>query len=385
VTDRLRELKELLRELVALDTTSSRSNVPAIALIERELQAVGFRCERQAWRDADGQEKVNLIAQLGPTGTPELALVGHTDCVPFDPAWRVALTLVEQDGKLLGRGACDTKAFVACTLVAVRGLKADTLTRPLALIFTADEEVGLLGAKKLVEEDRGKARYAIVGEPTSLRPIRGHKGYCLAEIEVSGKEGHSAYPESGASAIFRAARLVRAIETYALGPLRAKRDAAFDPPFTTLNVGMLSGGRAKNIIPGRCQFMLEWRPIPSEGVEDVLRDLQVLIAEQRTAESGFDAKVLWTRTDPGVNTPESSPLVQFLCQESGESATTVPFSTEAPQLTQLGAEAVVFGPGDIRVAHQSGEFVPIEELVRAEAILRNAIAHFCGAKSGAKS
>jgi acetylornithine deacetylase len=381
VTDRLRELKELLRELVALDTTSARSNAPAIAVIERELSSVGFRCERQVWRDTEGQEKVNLIAQLGPAGIPELALVGHTDCVPFDPAWREALTLSEHEGRLFGRGACDTKAFVAAALVAVRGLRPETLTRPLELIFTADEEVGLMGAKKLVEVNQGRARYAIIGEPTSLRPVRGHKGYCLAEVEVCGKEGHSAYPEFGASAVFRAARLIKAIEAYALGPLRTKRDASFDPPFTTLNVGVVAGGRAKNIIPGKCQFMLEWRPIPSEGVEDVLRDLQLLIAEQQTAEPGFDAKILWTRTDPGVNTSESSPLVQFLCRESGQSATTVPFSTEAPQLTQLGAEAVVFGPGDIRVAHQTGEFVPVEELIRAEQILGSAIGRFCVGKS----
>jgi acetylornithine deacetylase len=262
-------------------------------------------------------------------------------------------------------------------MVAVRSLRVESLKRPLLLVFTADEEIGLVGARQLVETQKGKARYAIVGEPTSLQPIRGHKGYCLAEIEVVGKEGHSAYPESGVSAIFRAAKLLRALEAYAAGPLREHKDAAFDPPFTTLNVGVIQGGRAKNIIPGRCHLVVEWRPVPSQPVDAVFRFLEQLIAEEHRLDTRFQARVTWTRTDPGVNTSEGSELVQFLCAQSGRPSATVPFGTEAPQLTELGAEAVVFGPGDIRVAHQTGEFVPVAELVRAEEILRAAIAHFC--------
>src|SRR5262249_41350549 len=153
-----------------------------------------------------------------------------------------------------------------------------TLHKPLLLVFTADEEGGLIGAKQLVKAGLGKARYAIVGEPTSLQPIRGHKGYCMAEVEVRGKEGHSAYPESGASAIFRAARLISELEAHAAGPLRARLDPAFDPPYTSLNVGLIHGGRAKNIIPGECRFIVEWRPVPGQPNESVLRFLDERIA-----------------------------------------------------------------------------------------------------------
>ncbi|MFN0063557.1 MAG: acetylornithine deacetylase [Myxococcaceae bacterium] len=374
MSDRLLSLKTRLKELVAIDTTSARSNGPLVERIERELAPAGFRCERQSYRDPEGVEKLNLIAHRGPAGLPELALVGHTDCVPFDPSWREALLLTEKDGRLYGRGSCDTKAYIACAIEAA--LRTPT-TRPLVLIFTADEEIGLVGAKQLVQAGKGKAKRAIVGEPTSLTPVRAHKGYCLAEIEVFGKEGHSAHPQTGASAIFRAARLIQKIETYADGEMRQATDALFSPPFPTLNVGVISGGRAKNVIAGSCRMTFEWRPLPGQPLEGALRRVETLIGECRQGDPEFKAEVRFLRGDPGVDTPASSEIVSFLASESGSPAGTVPFATEAPQLTQLGAQAVVFGPGDIRVAHQSHEFVPIEEFLRCEEILAKAIARFC--------
>src|SRR4029079_12806900 len=183
----------------------------------------------------------------------ELALVGHTDTVPFDPNWNEALALTERDGKLFGRGACDTKAFIAAALTAVESLDLEKLTKPLALVFTSDEEIGCLGAKRLAAAKPLTARYAIVGEPTSLQPMRGGKGYCLAQITVRGREAHSAYPQLGASAIFRAARLLGRIEKTA-EQLKDDQRAGFDPPHTTLNIGLINGGSAKNIIPGECRF-----------------------------------------------------------------------------------------------------------------------------------
>jgi len=322
---------------------------------------------------------VNLLAfPPGSTALPELVLVGHTDCVPYDSAWAEALRLTRQGDRLFGRGACDTKAFIACALVAAERTRAATLPRPFGLIFTADEEVGCLGAKMLVEAKRGAARNAIVGEPTSLTPVRANKGYCLAEVEVAGKEGHSAYPETGASAIFRAARLLSRIEAYAKGPLRGETDPAFDPPFTTLNVGLIQGGRAKNVIPGSCSFTLEWRPIPAQAVDAVPYAIEQLMFQLRREEPGCDVRLHILRTDRGVETPASAEVVKFLEAQSGQTAATVSFGTEAPQMTALGARSVVFGPGNIQVAHQTGEFVPVPELVRCEEILEAAVRHFCG-------
>jgi acetylornithine deacetylase len=246
-------------------------------------------------------------------------------------------------------------------------------------VFTADEELGCFGAKQLVDAGVGRARYAIVGEPTQLRPIHANKGYCLLEVAVRGKEGHSAYPDSGASAIFRAARLLERLERYARTELRTEADPKFDPPYTTVNVGIIGGGKAKNVIPGECRFIVEWRPIPSQRTELVPEKVRALVQELAAEEPGFEAEVRIQRMDRGVETSTGSEVVRFLAEATGKPPATVAFGTEAPQMTQLGAEAVVFGPGNIQVAHQTGEFVPVEELCRAEEILERAITRFCGA------
>lgn len=373
MTDRL---VPLLAELVKVDSTSSRSNAPVLDVLEPRLRALGFSTERHAYLDDAGQPKANLLAHRGE-GLPELALVGHTDCVPFDPSWTGALTLTERDGKLFGRGACDTKAFIACALTAVERT-LPRLKRPLLLAFTADEEVGCLGAKKLLEAGKGRAKHAIVGEPTQLQPIRANKGYCLAELEVRGKEGHSAYPDSGASAVFRAARFLARLEQYAKGPLRAEQDDAFLPPFATLNVGVIQGGTAKNVIPGRCRMTVEWRPIPGQRVEAVAEEVERALAEVRRDDPGLEWTFKPLRMDRGFSTPPDAELVRFLEGASGKAAGTVAFGTEGPQLSALGAQPVVFGPGDIKVAHQNDEFVPRDELFKAEEILEAALLRFCG-------
>jgi acetylornithine deacetylase len=243
-------------------------------------------------QDEQGTKKFNLVAvtprSIADGDEVELALVGHTDTVPFDPAWTEALTLTEREGKLYGRGACDTKGFIAAALMAVEQIDLARLQRPLALVFTADEEVGCHGAKQLAESGALRARYAIVGEPTSLVPVRAGKGYCLAEIVVGGREGHSAYPALGASAIFRAARLIARIEAVA-ERLKEHEHAAFDPPYTTLNVGMINGGTAKNIIAGECRFTLEWRPVPGQAAAHAFDLIQAEVENLRAAEADFSA------------------------------------------------------------------------------------------------
>lgn len=369
-------LVTLLRELVAIDSTSTRTNLPIVEALERRLVALGFRCELQRYRDDAGVEKANLLARVGE-GLPELSLVGHSDCVPFDAAWGEALTLTERDGKLFGRGACDTKAFIACALTAAERTRG-RLSKPFQLIFTADEELGCVGAKKLLEARLGQTKRAIIGEPTSLRPIRANKGYCLAEIDVRGKEGHSAYPDTGASAIFRAARFLTRLERYAQGELRVEQRADFVPPFATLNVGMARGGKAKNVIPGHMKLTLEWRPLPSQPTEQVLQKVEALLAECRAEEPAFEATVRPLRMDRGFDTAADADVVAFLSAQSGRAPDTVAFGTEGPQLAALGATPVVFGPGDITVAHQTGEYVPADELHRAAELLEAAVLHFCG-------
>lgn len=373
-------VQETLADLVRIDSRSSVSNLAMIDYLAPRCERLGLCARLLPYRDEAGVKKFNLVA-VAPKATKdedmiELALVGHTDTVPFDPAWAEALTLIERDGKLYGRGACDTKAFIAAALTAVERFDLTKLARPLALVFTADEEVGCLGAKRLAESSALRVRRAIVGEPTSLQPVRAGKGYCLAEVEVFGREGHSAYPAEGASAIFRAARLIERIERVA-EQLQAERHESFDPPFTTINVGRIEGGTAKNVIAGSCRFTLEWRPVPGQAASHAAKLIQAAAELLRADDPAFDYNLDVTRLDGGIETPADAILVSFMEAATGKQAGTVAFGTEAPQMIELGAEAVVFGAGDIRTAHRTGEFVPVEELERCVEVLALAIKEFC--------
>jgi len=372
--------KELLSKLVRINSVSSNSNVEIISFLQERCLQLGFHCRRYPYKDDAGVEKLNLVCIAGPTeeiaNEVELALVGHTDTVPYDPDWHEATTLIERDGKLFGRGACDSKAFIAAALTAAQALGVAQLRKPLALIFTADEEVGLVGAKRLAAENPIFVSNAIVGEPTSLQPIRAGKGYSLAEVIVRGREAHSAYPELGQSAIIRAARLIMRIDEIAQ-KLRNEKHPDFSPAFTTLNIGLIRGGTAKNVIAGECRFTLEWRPIPGQESDKFLKYLGHAIEQQKLEDPEFDCQVNAGRTDTGFETPQNARVVKYLEKLTGKGSGTVSFGTEAAQLRQLGADAVVLGPGDIRVAHRTGEYVSAVELEKCVDILRHAIQEFC--------
>ncbi len=376
-------VQETLRDLVAIDSVSNRSNAEITSYLARRCEAVGFKVTSLTYIDAGGVQKTNLVTQTSVPDSAhrggeivELALVGHTDTVPYDPVWLEALRLTENDGKLFGRGACDTKAFIAAALTAIEGIDLSKLNKPLALVFTADEEIGCLGAQRLAQTRAFSARYAIIGEPTSLQPMRAGKGYCLAEITVRGREAHSAYPQIGTSAIVRAARLIGRIEQIA-EQLRNELRPGFDPPYTTMNVGLIEGGTAKNIIAGQCNFTLEWRTIPGQDSNYALNLVRQAAADLHQQDADFVCEIDATRADESFATHADSPLVQFLEEASGKKSGTVAFGTEAPSLIDLGAEAVVFGPGDIRVAHRTGEFVSIDQLTQCVEILARAIGRFC--------
>lgn len=373
-------VEQTLADLVAIDSVSSRSNAEIISYLQDRCEARGLITQRFVHIDEHGVEKINLVARAraghSPTDTIELTLVGHTDTVPYDPNWTEALRLKERDGKLFGRGACDTKAFIAAALTALESVDVVKLRKPLALVFTADEEIGCLGAKRLAEAKPFTVKYAIVGEPTSLQPMSAGKGYCLAQVTVRGREAHSAYPQLGASAIFRAARLIEKIETIA-EKVKSDHHEGFEPPYTTVNIGVINGGSAKNIIPGECRFTLEWRTIPDQHADHFLNQVHDAVEDLRKEDSDFACEIDADRADDSFETHAGSDLVQFLESASGKGSGTVAFGTEAPSMIALGAEAVVFGPGDIRVAHRTGEFVPGDELRRCVDVLRKAVTHFC--------
>ena len=376
------QIKETLAELVRIDSVSSRSNAEIIEYLERRCEAMNLTTKRFPYNDDHGIEKYNMVALAGTDFSTdaevELALVGHTDTVPYDPNWADATNLTERDGKLFGRGSCDTKGFIAAALTALETIDVSQLKKPLALIFTADEEIGLRGAKQLAQAKPLRVRYSIVGEPTSLKPIRAGKGYSLAEVSVKGREAHSAYPSLGASAVFRAARLINHLESIAV-QLKEDQHPAFDPPYTTLNIGLIHGGSAKNVLAGECRFTLEWRPIPTQSSGYVLNLFRTAIQEETQKDPDFQCEVDASRQDTGFETSPDSPLIQMLEQATGLESSTVAFGTEAAQMMTLGSESVVIGPGDIREAHRTGEFVPVHELERCADILRQSIQQLCSA------
>lgn len=337
----------VLKDLIAISSVSSESNVPMIRYAQNVLR--GWHHREQEYVDENGAVKLNCVFSRDARQSFELALVCHTDTVPYENVSQVQP--VERDGVVLGRGACDVKGYLACALSAIAGAGDRA-----CLILTADEEIGCIGARKLVEASFVQARYAIIGEPTSLQPIRAGKGYCLAELKTHGREAHSAFPDLGESAIYRAARVIEQVERIAV-ELREDRDEAFDPPYTTVNIGTIHGGRAKNIVPGECAMLLEWRPIPSQLPDRVPGML-----------TGCDVKVL--RMQAGFATPVSSRAVEVMQPISGRAAGSVSFGTEAPWIAKLGADAVVFGPGTMHVAHTREEQVPVAELEACIEMLR---------------
>jgi acetylornithine deacetylase len=368
------DIVPLLQSLVAIDSTSSRSNLPVLDLLEELVRSLGFETRRIVWDDG-GVAKGDLVCRRGPDAPGGLALVGHTDCVPFDAEWREALSGAVRDGKVFGRGAADTKGFVA-TAVAVAA-RTKEAPQPLHLLFTADEEVGCWGAKRLVQDGAVRPRHAIVGEPTELVPVRAHKGYAAVDVTVTGVEGHSAFPGLGASAIHAAGRLLAEVERIQ-EEMKDDQDALFSPPWTTFNVGLIRGGKARNIIAGECAFSVEWRPVPRQDPGRALRLLDAAAARVAAAWGGeIGVRRTPMRLDAAAVTPEDADIVRFLEAETGNGARSIPFGTELPELAAMGAEACVFGPGDIRVAHRTGEHVPIAELEACARILERAIARFC--------
>lgn len=373
-------VQETLAELVAIESVSAKPNAPIIEYLEKRCAANGFASRRFSYIDENGIEKINLVALAGSSLSEpieaELALIGHTDTVPYDPNWTEATTLTEGDEKLYARGSCDTKGFIAAALTAVEEVDVESLKRPLALIFTCDEEIGLRGAKHLAQLNAVRPRYSIVGEPTSLQPIRAGKGYSLAEVVVRGREAHSAYPSLGASAILRAGHLLSRLEQIG-EELKLDQHPGFSPQFTTFNVGLINGGSAKNVIAGECRFTLEWRPIPSQHPSHFIELLKKAVASEVEKDSDFDCEIIVGRNDSGFETSPDSPLVKLLESATGKTSGSVAFGTEAAQMTLLGSEAVVIGPGDIREAHRTGEFVPVDELLKCVEILSTAIQTFC--------
>jgi acetylornithine deacetylase len=362
-----------LSHLIRIPSVSSLSNRPVIAYAAAVLQQADWTTRELAYIDDRGIDKVNLIA--APPGQSvmqrevDLAFFCHTDTVPYASDWNQALKPIRTGNMLHGCGACDVKGFLACLLAAAE-VDEETPERQVRIVLTADEEIGCVGSKRLLAMDCLLPRRLVIGEPTSLHPARAGKGYCLARVSIDGKEAHSAHPEQGVSAIYAAARIISRIEAL-IPELQQERRPFFAPGYTTLNVGTLSGGTAKNIIPGHAEFLVEWRPVPGQSADRVPTALRNFLREAEQQFPGLRAAFELLRDQPGFETPADSPLVTILEAATGLEPTSIAFGSEASVWSTVSDEIVVFGPGDMRTAHSSRECVPIPELESAvEMVLR---------------
>ncbi|MFZ0662041.1 MAG: acetylornithine deacetylase [Acidobacteriaceae bacterium] len=364
---------EHLENLIRIPSVSDLSNRQVIDYAVEALHHAQWRTRQMIYHDGAGVEKINLIA--APPGqdvqepAAELAFFCHTDTVPYAPDWANATEPAVRDGMIFGCGACDVKGFLACLLTAAASVASPRFVDGLRLVLTAEEEIGCIGAGRLIASGAIRPRRVAVGEPTSLHVARAGKGYCLAEIAVFGQEAHSALPQQGKSAIYSAARLIAAIEEFGQELAKEQNDF-FNPGFTTLNVGTIQGGAAKNVVAGQCGFPLEWRPIPGQAADTVPASLARIIQKLRVVDPGFHAEVRMARQQGGFETPAGSGLVRTMETLSGREAVSIAFGSEASLLSEVAEEVVVFGPGDMGTAHSSRECVPIREIDEAGSILK---------------
>lgn len=371
-----------IRSLVATPSVSSinadldMGNRPVIDLLASWLETLDMNVELI---DVPGRPNdANLIATMGQ-GPGGLVLSGHTDTVPFDEAlWNFdPFGAEENDNRLYGLGSADMKSFLAMAIEAASRFRARDLKQPLIVLATSDEESGMSGARALVQAGRPKARFAIIGEPTSLRPIRMHKGMMMEAIRLTGQSGHSSDPSLGNNALEGMHRVLGEILAWRQDLQRHHSNALFAVPVPTVNLGHVHGGDNPNRICGACELHIDMRPLPGMDMQ-ALRDELSSRLQHVLMGSGLELEVarLFAGT-PAFETDRNSAIVRAAEKISGYQADSVAFGTEAPYLAQLGMDTLVMGPGSIDQAHQPDEYLPLNSINPCVDMLAAFIDKFC--------
>jgi acetylornithine deacetylase len=367
--------EEMLAKLVSFDTTSSKTNLELIRWVQDYLD--GYGIQSSLVYDST-KNKANLHAVIGPQDRPGVVLSGHTDVVPVEgQAWESdPFILREKDDLLHARGTCDMKSFIAVALAKVPDMVKQPLKTPVHFALSYDEEVGCLGAHDLADHIVNlpvRPKLCIVGEPTAMKTITGHKGICDFDCVVHGKESHSSLAPYAVNAVETAAELVSYIKSVARrmqseGPFNKQ----FDPPFTTVHTGLIRGGTALNIVPNRCEFSFEIRSIPEVDamkLVDEIRQYAFKTLEPRMKDidpkTGIEFK--GAAQVHAFDIANDDPAVDFVLSLSGANATEkVSFATEAGIFQNKGIPTIVCGPGNIAQAHKPNEFIAREQIVKCE-------------------
>ncbi len=381
MTYSLKNYQTQLTQLVAIPSVScavpswDMPNLPVIELLASWFSDLGFNAQITPLAQTG---KANLIATLG-SGDGGLVLAGHSDTVPYDAnRWQSdPFKLSEKDGKLYGLGATDMKGFFPVILEAVKPFLGRSFKHPLIILATADEESSMSGARALAAAGTPKARYAIIGEPTELKPIRMHKGIMMEMIRVRGQSGHSSNPALGKNALETMTQVMNELMSLRSELQLKYRNPSFAVQTPTLNLGCIHGGDGANRICGECELHFDLRLLPgmdnAELRETIQRRLTPL-AETSGTDIVFSS--LFDGIEP-FNEPAESELVRVCEQLTGNKSDSVAFATEAPFLHQLGMQTVVLGPGSINQAHQPDEFISIDQIEPAVEIVQKLIQKFC--------
>lgn len=375
---------DLLERLVAFPTVSRDSNLALIGFIRDYLAGHGVASE--LFLNAEGT-KANLFATLGPSDRGGVVLSGHTDVVPVDgQAWtRDPFRLSESEGRLYGRGTADMKGFIASVLAAVPAFLAQPLRLPVHLAFSYDEEVGCLGVRSLLDalaQRPNRPRLCLIGEPTELRPVLGHKGKLAMRCQVHGAACHSAYAPQGVNAIEYAARLIGHLGEIGEELARPEHhDPRFDPPYSTVQTGLIEGGRALNIVPAECRFDFEVRALPGFDAQQVATRLDryaqaELVPRMQAVQPGTGIRFEPLGSYPGLATDAASEAAELVALISGSrDFGTVAFGTEGGLFNEAGIPTVVCGPGSMDQGHKPDEFVTLAQLEACDAMLLRLAEH----------
>ena len=378
----LKQYRHALSQLVALPSVScssprlDMSNRPVVDLLASWFDDLGFNTRIEPLPEQP--HKANLIATLG-TGTGGLVLVGHTDTVPFDEhSWEQdPFSLTERQDRLYGLGATDMKGFFPVILAALKDFPSKSLKAPLTIIATADEETSMAGARALAKQDHHNARAAIIGEPTSLKPIRMHKGIMMEAVHVRGHSGHSSNPALGNNAL-EGMHVVMADLLSFRRELQARHQhAGFAVSVPTLNFGCIHGGDNPNRICGDCELQFDLRSLPGMDNHQLHADIAARLSPlAQRLNLDITLRALFDEV-PAYEQAADSQLVLRCESLTGNRAVSAAFATEAPFLQQLGMETVVLGPGSIDQAHQPNEYIPLDQIAPAVQVLQQLIRHYC--------
>jgi len=379
--------KEMLDKLVSFKTVSLDSNLEMINFIQDYLNSYGID-SHLVFNNL--KTKANLYAQIGPNVEGGILLCGHTDVVPIEgQSWTSdPFRLIEKNGRLYGRGSCDMKGFNALILAAIPTMMKVKLQKPIQIAFSYDEEVGCLGAPAMINKIRvtlPKAAAVIVGEPTMMNTVNGHKTSIGLKTHVRGFEVHSSLMHNGVSAVMNAGKLVSWVskQTEKNKAMEIQEEnRKFEPPFTTLHVGVINGGTAGNITAKDCRFSLDIRCLPSESskawVKKYEEYAEIVEAQMQTTNTKSYINIEKAHFVPGLQ-PEVNGFAEALVRQITRQNNTemVSYGTEAGQFQEAGYSTIICGPGSIKQAHQANEYIDVLQLKKGELFISELIKSVC--------